>query len=47
MQPGGLSLAELWAIDRRALEVAFADVDARNNLAAEFDAWAAGSGLSL
>ncbi|TME83125.1 MAG: adenosine deaminase [Chloroflexi bacterium] len=46
-EPGGLSLAELWAIDRRALEVAFADVDARNNLAAEFDAWAAGTGLSL
>ena len=38
----GLTLAELWAIDRRGLDVAFA---ARGELAAlrsEFDGWAAG-----
>jgi adenosine deaminase len=38
----GLTPAELWAIDRRALDVAFADADALAPLRAEFDAWAAG-----
>jgi adenosine deaminase len=39
----GLSLAELWAIDRHALDVAFLhdDEPLRARLAAEFDAWAA------
>jgi adenosine deaminase len=38
----GLTLPELWAIDRRALDVAFADEAALAPLRAEFDAWAAG-----
>ena len=38
----GLTLPELWAIDRRALDVAFADETALAPLRAEFDAWAAG-----
>lgn len=37
----GLTLPELWAIDRRALEVAFADEATLAPLRAEFDAWAA------
>ncbi|MFI5225683.1 MAG: adenosine deaminase [Candidatus Limnocylindrales bacterium] len=36
----GLSPAELWAIDRRALDVAFAEEAALAPLRAEFDAWA-------
>jgi adenosine deaminase len=39
---GGLSLRELWAIDRHALDVAFADDATLAPLRAEFDAWAAG-----
>jgi adenosine deaminase len=35
----GLSLPELWAIDRHALEVAFADEPALAALRAEFEAW--------
>jgi adenosine deaminase len=40
----GLTLPELWAIDRRALDrgVAFADESALAPLRTEFDAWAAG-----
>ncbi len=38
----GLSLRELWAIDRHALDVAFADDATLAPLHAEFDAWAAG-----
>jgi adenosine deaminase len=38
----GLSPAELWAIDRRALDVAFADEAVLARLRVEFDAWAAG-----
>lgn len=38
----GLTLPELWAIDRRALDVAFADEPTLARLRAEFDAWAAG-----
>ncbi|MGH2464636.1 MAG: adenosine deaminase, partial [Candidatus Limnocylindrales bacterium] len=38
----GLSLAELWAIDRRALDVAFAEPTLLRPLAAEFDRWASG-----
>jgi adenosine deaminase len=40
----GLTLPELWAIDRHALDqgVAFADEDALQSLRAAFDAWAAG-----
>ena len=38
----GLTLPELWAIDRRALDVAFADEATLAPLRAEFDAWAAG-----
>lgn len=37
----GLTPAELWAIDRHALDVAFADDDALAPLRREFDAWAA------
>jgi adenosine deaminase len=38
----GLTLPELWAIDRRALDVAFADEATLAPLRATFDAWAAG-----
>ncbi len=38
----GLTLPELWAIDRFALDVAFADEAALAGLRADFDAWAAG-----
>jgi adenosine deaminase len=38
----GLTLPELWAINRRALDVAFADEASLAPLRAEFDAWAAG-----
>jgi adenosine deaminase len=38
----GLALPELWAIDRFALDVAFADEATLAPLRAEFDAWAAG-----
>jgi adenosine deaminase len=38
----GLTLPELWAIDRHALDVAFADEAALAPLRAEFDTWAAG-----
>jgi adenosine deaminase len=37
----GLTPAELWAIDRRALDVAFADETALAPLRVAFDAWAA------
>jgi len=36
----GLTPAELWAIDRHALDVAFADPVTLNRLRAEFEAWA-------
>jgi adenosine deaminase len=38
----GLTLPELWAIDRFALDVAFADEAALAPLRQSFDAWAAG-----
>jgi adenosine deaminase len=38
----GLTLPELWAIDRYALEVAFADEATLMPLRQEFDAWASG-----
>ena len=38
----GMTLPELWAIDRSALDVAFADDATLAPLRAEFDAWAAG-----
>jgi adenosine deaminase len=38
----GLTLPELWAIDRRALDVAFADEATLTPLRAMFDRWAAG-----
>lgn len=38
----GLTLPELWAIDRRALDVAFADEATLVPLRSAFDAWAAG-----
>ncbi|HEY6014208.1 MAG TPA: hypothetical protein VIU37_09375, partial [Candidatus Limnocylindrales bacterium] len=38
----GLTLAELWAIDRHALDVAFADEADLVLLREAFDAWAAG-----
>ena len=37
----GLSLPDLWAIDRHALDVAFIDDPTRDHLRAEFDLWAA------
>ena len=37
----GLTLPELWAIDRRALDVAFADEPTLARLRAEFEAWGA------
>ncbi len=37
----GLTLPELWAIDRFALDVAFADEATLGRLRADFDAWAA------
>ncbi len=39
----GLTVPELWAMDRRALDVAFADEADLAPLRAEFDAWGAGS----
>ncbi len=38
----GLTLPELWAIDRRALDVAFADEASLQPLREAFDAWASG-----
>ena len=38
----GLTLPELWALDRRALDVAFADEAVLEPLRDDFDAWAAG-----
>jgi adenosine deaminase len=38
----GLRVPELWAIDRHALDVAFAEASVLVPLRAEFDAWAAG-----
>ena len=38
----GLTLPELWQIDRWALEVAFADEPTLEPLRAGFDTWAAG-----
>ena len=38
----GLTLPELWAIDRFALDVAFADEATLVPLRADFDGWAAG-----
>lgn len=37
----GLTIPELWAIDRHALDVAFADEPTLVRLGADFDAWAA------
>ena len=42
VQQIGLTLPELWAIDRHALDVAFADADTLARLRAEFDAWGSG-----
>jgi adenosine deaminase len=39
----GLTEDELWAIDRRALDVAFADEPTLNRLRTEFDAWRSGA----
>ena len=38
----GLSLAELWSIDRHALDVAFVDETTRARLRHEFEGWASG-----
>ena len=38
----GLTLPELWTIDRRALDVAFADEATLRPLRADFDGWASG-----
>jgi adenosine deaminase len=37
----GLSVADLWSINRHAVDVAFADDATKDGLRAEFDAWAA------
>jgi len=42
IEENGLTLAELWAIDRRALDVAFADESDLRPLRHAFDAWAVG-----
>ena len=42
MERIGLTLPELWTIDRRALTVAFADEATLAPIRAEFDAWASG-----
>jgi adenosine deaminase len=42
VEDNGLTLPQLWAIDRRALEVAFAEPAALTPLRSEFDRWAAG-----
>jgi adenosine deaminase len=42
VEQNGLGLPELWSIDRRALEVAFADEATLAPLRSEFDAWATG-----
>jgi adenosine deaminase len=39
VEANGLTLAELWAIDRHALEVGFADEATLERLRAEFDQW--------
>jgi adenosine deaminase len=41
VEENGLTLPELWAIDRHALEVAFADEAVLGRLRVEFDAWGA------
>jgi hypothetical protein len=38
----GLTVPELWAINRHALDVAFADEETLTPLREQFDAWAAG-----
>jgi adenosine deaminase len=38
----GFTLPEVWEIDRRALDVAFADEATLTPIRASFDAWAAG-----
>jgi len=38
----GLTLPELWAINRRGLDVAFADETALEPLRRQFDTWAGG-----
>jgi adenosine deaminase len=38
----GLTVPELWSIDRHALDVAFADQATLEPLRADFDRWAAG-----
>ena len=42
VEQNGLTLPELWTIDRHALDVAFADADTLARLRAEFDAWRSG-----
>ena len=42
METIGLTLPELWAIDRHALDVAFADEEDLAPLRAEFAAWGEG-----
>ncbi len=43
----GLTLPELWAIDRRGLDLAFASAEELAALRAEFDAWAEGAAAIL
>ena len=42
VEQNGLTLPELWTIDRHALDVAFGDADTLARIRAEFDLWAAG-----
>ena len=43
----GLTIDELWAIDRHALDVAFADATTLDRLRAEFDAWVRGLAFEI
>jgi adenosine deaminase len=42
VEQNGLTLPELWTIDRHALDIAFSDKAALASLRGQFDAWAAG-----
>jgi hypothetical protein len=42
LDPIGLTLPELWAINRHALDAAFAEVSTIALMSQEFDDWAAG-----
>ena len=47
VERGGVTLPELWAIDRRALDVAFADEATLAPIRSAFDSWAVAERDSL